>query len=104
MSLRNGLKFCNAQHPVIRLTAEQQGEQLVFGVHDNGIGIQPEYHEQIFMPFKRLHGRGDYEGTGIGLAICRKTVERHGGRIWVESELGQGTHLKFTLAQHQDEH
>ena len=100
----NALKFCNAQHPVIRLTAEQQGEQLVFGVHDNGIGIQPEYHEQIFMPFKRLHGRGDYEGTGIGLAICRKTVERHGGRIWVESELGQGTYLKFTLAQHQDEH
>jgi signal transduction histidine kinase len=66
-------------------------------VKDNGIGIKPEYHEQIFAPFRRLHSHNEFEGAGIGLTICRKTVERHGGRIWVESEAGQGAHFKFTL-------
>lgn len=102
--LSNALKFCRNQPPVIHLTAEQQGEQLVFGVLDNGIGIEREYQKQIFMPFKRLHGRGEYEGTGIGLAICRKAIKRHGGRIWVESQPGQGTHLKFTLAGRWHKH
>lgn len=59
--------------------------------------MKPEFSEAVFKPFKRLHGRGKYEGTGIGLSICKKAVSRHGGRIWVESELGQGTHFKFTL-------
>jgi signal transduction histidine kinase len=66
-------------------------------VADNGIGIKPEYHEQIFIPFKRLHGHSEYEGAGIGLSICRKAVERHGGSIWVESQAGQGTQVNFTL-------
>ena len=101
--LSNALKFCVAQRPVVHLTAKQQDGQLVFGVHDNGIGIELEYQKQIFMPFKRLHGRGEYEGTGIGLAICRKTIKRHGGRIWVESSPGQGTHLKFTLSDCREE-
>lgn len=101
--LSNALKFCGDQPPVIHLTAEQQGEQMVLGVRDNGIGIEREYQKQIFMPFKRLHGRSEYEGTGIGLAICRKAINRHGGRIWVESQPGQGTHFKFTLASHWNE-
>ena len=66
---------------------------------DNGIGIKPEYGEQIFQAFQRLHGRGEYEGSGIGLAVCRKAVEHHGVKIWGESELGRGAHFKFTLLQ-----
>jgi light-regulated signal transduction histidine kinase (bacteriophytochrome) len=95
--LANALKFAAADRPQIRLTAERRDEQLILGVKDNGIGIEPKYAEQIFAPFKRLHGRGKYEGTGIGLAICSKTVERHGGKIWVESTPGRGAHFKFTL-------
>jgi light-regulated signal transduction histidine kinase (bacteriophytochrome) len=95
--LGNALKFHSTHRPLISLTVELQEGQTVLGVKDNGIGIKTEYHEQIFAPFKRLHGRGEYEGTGIGLAICRKTVERHQGRIWVESDAGQGAHFKFTL-------
>jgi PAS domain S-box-containing protein len=94
----NALKFSEpGRRPEIRLTCEKHDGQLVLGVRDSGIGIKGEYHEQIFAPFKRLHGRSEYEGTGIGLAICRKAVERHGGRIWVESEPGKGAHFKFSL-------
>jgi light-regulated signal transduction histidine kinase (bacteriophytochrome) len=93
----NALKFHGDSAPELRLTAEETPEGWLLGVADNGIGIKPEYAEQIFAPFKRLHGRSEYEGTGIGLAICRKIVERHGGRIWVTSALGQGAHFKFTL-------
>lgn len=100
--LSNALKFRGPDQLVIHLTAEDQGNRLILGVQDNGIGIKPEYHEQIFAPFKRLHGHHAYEGTGIGLAICHKTVERHGGRIWVESDAGQGAHFRFTLAEEHD--
>ena len=86
--------------PNIELTVEDgRADGFMLGVRDRGIGMKPEYCEQIFSPFKRLHGRHEYEGTGIGLAICRKIVERHAGRIWVESELGQGAHFRFTIAR-----
>ena len=94
----NALKFMPpGRHPVIRLTADEKAGNMVFGVRDNGIGIKSEYVAQIFSPFKRLHGRTEYEGSGIGLAICRKTVERHGGRLWVDSWPGIGSHFKFTI-------
>lgn len=93
----NALKFHGECAPVIRLNAEETPDGWLLGVSDNGIGIKKEYAEQIFAPFKRLHGRSEYEGTGIGLAICRKIVERHGGKIWVESSPGEGAHFKFTL-------
>jgi len=97
--LSNALKFTGANRPLIRLTAQRIDGQLILGVRDNGIGIEPKYAEQIFEPFRRLHGRGQYEGTGIGLAICCRTVERHGGEIWVESEKGKGANFKFTIGE-----
>jgi signal transduction histidine kinase len=93
----NALKFSGDQRPIIKLTFEERGGDRIFGVKDNGIGIEPKYAQQIFQPFRRLHGRAEYEGSGIGLAICRKIVERHGGKIWVESEPGKGAHFRFTL-------
>ncbi len=94
----NALKFSGKQRPIIRLTVEEREDHQIFGVQDNGIGIEPKYAQPIFQPFKRLHGRAEYEGSGIGLAICRKIVERHGGKIWVESELGKGAHFRFTIS------
>lgn len=96
--LANALKFHRrGQPPRIRLTAEAIRGELVFGVRDEGIGIEPEHAESIFAPFRRLHGRDEYDGSGIGLAICRKVVTRHGGKIWVESEPGCGAHFRFTI-------
>jgi len=93
----NALKFVRDQTPRIRVTSATDGERLTVGIEDNGIGMDPKYAEQIFAPFRRLHGRKEFEGTGIGLAITRKVVERHGGSIWVETEPGVGSHFKFTL-------
>jgi signal transduction histidine kinase len=98
--LSNALKFNAGAPPRIHLTVTLQDQQAILGVQDNGIGIHPEYHEQIFIPFKRLQGRGEHEGSGIGLAISRKIVERHGGHLWVESDIGQGAHFQFTLFHH----
>lgn len=93
----NSLKFRGSDPPRIALSAAQEGGEWVLSIADNGIGLKPEYAEQIFSPFKRLHTRHEYDGTGIGLAVARKVVERHGGRIWVESKPGQGSCFKFTL-------
>jgi chemotaxis family two-component system sensor kinase Cph1 len=93
----NALKFIGEKPPIIQLTSEERDGGQIFGVKDNGIGIEPKYAQQIFKPFMQLHGRAKYEGSGIGLAICRKIVERHGGQIWVESESGKGAHFRFTI-------
>jgi signal transduction histidine kinase len=93
----NALKFRADRTPVICVAAEQQQDHWLFKVQDNGIGIAPECVERIFIMFQRLHSREQYSGTGIGLAICKKIVERHNGRIWVESEPGAGATFLFTL-------
>ena len=95
--LANAIKFRTAHAPRIAVRAAADGPFWRFQVQDNGIGIAPEYSERIFEMFQRLHSRNPYPGTGIGLAICKKIVERHGGRIWVESPGEQGTVFTFTL-------
>ena len=94
----NALKFTGKEPPRITISAEEKGAFREFVIKDNGIGIDMQYSGKIFQIFQRLHGRSEYEGTGIGLAICRKIVENHGGRIWVESEgPGKGSTFRFTL-------
>jgi signal transduction histidine kinase len=95
--ISNALKFCKAERPIVRIKAEARGGDWVFSVADNGIGIEPQYKDRIFLIFQRLHKQSEYPGTGIGLAVCKRIVERNGGRIWLESEPGKGTTFFFTL-------
>ena len=96
--IANGMKFQPPERkPAVNVSAEREGGEWRFGVRDNGIGIEPQYIKNLFQIFKRLHSLEEYPGTGIGLAVCKKIVERHGGRIWVESALGHGSTFLFTL-------
>lgn len=93
----NAIKFRGPEPPWIHMSVERKGAEWRFAIRDNGIGIEPQYADRIFVVFQRLHDREAYPGTGIGLAICKKIIERHGGRIWVESQLGKGATFYFTL-------
>lgn len=95
--IANAVKFHGHEPLQVHISAQLQDGDWVFAVRDNGIGIAPEQQERIFLIFQRLHHRSEYPGTGIGLALCKRIVERHGGRIWVESEVGKGAMFYFTI-------
>ena len=95
----NAIKYRGSESPRIHVTAQLENSHgCVFSVQDNGLGIESKHFEKIFVIFQRLHGRNSFTGTGIGLAICKKVIERQGGRIWVDSELGRGSTFHFALA------
>lgn len=95
--IANAIKFKGAETPHVHISAKDLGHEWLFSVKDNGIGIDKKYEEKVFVIFKRLHTRKEYPGTGIGLAVCKRIVNRHGGRIWFESELNKGTTFYFTI-------
>lgn len=95
----NGLKYNKSEHPLVEISYEDKDTYHCFKVKDNGIGIEPSFHDKIFVLFQRLHSRTEYSGTGIGLAICKKIVDRHGGDIWIESPLEGGSEFCFTLSK-----
>jgi signal transduction histidine kinase len=93
----NAIKFHGRKRPQIRIWSKYEGNEWIFAVSDNGIGIESQYYEIVFQIFQRLYTREEYPGTGIGLAVCKRIVERHGGRIWVESNPGEGSTFLFTI-------
>ena len=99
----NAIKFGGDEVPVVKISANREEDMWQISVKDDGIGIDAKYHDQVFAAFRRLHGQSEYEGTGVGLATCRKIVEQHDGRIWVESESGKGATFHFTLPASEEE-
>jgi PAS domain S-box-containing protein len=99
----NAIKFHGKEPPRVHVSARVEQTEYLFSIKDNGIGIAPEYFDRLFKIFQRLHTREEYSGSGIGLAICKRIVERHGGRIWIESEVGKGSTMYFTLSKRKKE-
>jgi PAS domain S-box-containing protein len=97
--LSNAIKYKGEKNPDIRITAEKKDGQWLFSVKDNGIGIEPWFYERIFLLFQKMHDPKKYPGSGIGLALCKRVIEKHGGNIWLESEKGKGTTFYFTIPQ-----
>ena len=95
--ISNAIKFHSQEPPLVHISAQQAGSEWVFSVQDNGIGIDAKYLDRIFAIFQRLHPSDQYAGSGIGLAVCKRVAERHGGRIWCESEPGKGTTFFFSV-------
>jgi light-regulated signal transduction histidine kinase (bacteriophytochrome) len=98
--IMNGIKFCKTS-PRIHISVKEGNDHFLFSVKDNGIGIESQYFSKIFQIFQRLHPKDEYGGTGIGLAICKRIIDRHGGRIWVESKPGKGSVFLFTILKRQ---
>ncbi|MCX6336458.1 MAG: ATP-binding protein [Bacteroidetes bacterium] len=96
----NGIKYCNQEKAIIKISVKENANEWEFSVTDNGIGIAPDYYQKIFIIFQRLHQKHQYSGTGIGLSICKKIVESYNGKIWVESVLGEGSNFKFTIPKY----
>ncbi len=101
--IENAIKFRSDKPLAIHVSAERGDGEWIFSVKDNGIGIDPQYQDRLFVIFQRLHSAAKYPGTGIGLALCKRIVERHSGRIWIESELGKGSTLRFTIPDKKEE-
>ena len=100
--ISNGIKFRSENNkPRIEITVQLENGKLIFKIQDNGIGLDKKYHEKVFQIFTRLNSTVKYQGSGIGLAVCKKIVERHGGEIWLESEAGNGTAFYFTITSAQ---
>ena len=93
----NAIKYRGDRIPKVHVSAEEGSREWIFSVADNGIGIDPKYFDRIFQIFQRLHGRGEYEGTGIGLAVCKRILQQQGGRIWLDSKPGDGSVFHFSL-------